>query len=204
MVFRRLLFVISMALAAVAFAAPAAQAETWFSDPGEVELGGSEEEATPITLAGELSSTASSFTTGPAEVHGSGYLWNEEGEAVGTITSFSATGELLIQGVPPSCTVTTTPENLPWKIRVTPLFFIQQIDTKDVQFTTHYNHACQTLGFPSTATITGTLTGDWTDATGFVYYKGHGDLTVAGGLVPVTVSGEVGFEGPEGETFTLK
>jgi hypothetical protein len=200
MTIKKLLLLASMALAVVAFAAPAAQAESWFSDPGEVELG-NEENATPITVAGELSSTANKFTTGPAVVHGSGSLWNDgTGHAKGVITKFSITGELGVQGVPPSCEVTGTAEGLPWVVTTTTG---KVIDIKGAKFTNHYNHACQTFGFPATVTAEGTATGVLNEA-GAIVFNNAGDMTAAGGLVAVTLNGSVNVSGPEEETFTLK
>jgi hypothetical protein len=198
MTIKKLLLLASMAFAALAFAAPAAQAESWFSDPGEIELG-NEEEATPITVAGELSSTSNGITTGPAVVHGSGALWNDgTGHAKGVITAFKITGELNIKGIPKSCEVTGTAEALPWVITTTSK---KVIDIKGLQYTNHYNHACQTFGFPATLTVSGTATGVLSgDA---IVFTNAGDLTAAGGLVAITQDGSINVSGPEGETFTL-
>jgi hypothetical protein len=194
-----LLLLASMALAAVAFAAPAAQAESWFADPGEIELG-DEDNATPITLAGELSWTANGIPTGPAVVHGSGSLWNDgTGHAKGVITAFSITGELSPGPIPKTCTVTSTTENLPWTITTTSG---KVIDIKGTQFTNHYNHTCQTFGFPATLTVSGTATGVLSgDA---IVFTNAGDMTAVGGQVPVTLNGSVSINGPQDETFTLK
>jgi hypothetical protein len=200
MTIKKLLLLASMALAVLAFAAPAAQAESWYSDPGEVELG-NEEEATPVTAAGELSLTANGFTTGPGVVHWSGSFWNDgSGHAKGVISSLQVTGELRIIPLVSSCTATMTAENLPWVITTTPS---KVVDLKHAQFTMHYNHVCQTLGFPATVTATGTATSVLNEAEE-IEFNNAGDMTAAGGLVPVTLNGSMSISGPEGETFTLK
>jgi len=116
MSFKKIMLLASMAMAAVAFAAPAAQATApeWYH--GGVKVGG-QANAKTLHVTGSLSSevVGTGFESGPCEVTFSGLAWNENNMADGEITGGSFhthTCETNVEG----CTITPTLQNFPWNI----------------------------------------------------------------------------------------
>ncbi|HEY6730654.1 MAG TPA: hypothetical protein VI039_06475 [Solirubrobacterales bacterium] len=178
MTIKKIVLLTSMALALVAFAAPAAQAEntTWYTDDTEI---GDISEPQTVEVHGELSSTLG-FKTGPAVVHGHGDIWNdpETNMGEGEITEFEITGELSVgPGLPETCKATGTADNLGWPITAT-----TNVVDIEAAFENHYNAVCQALGFPKSVTASGIATG--VAEGNCLNFVNAGDLeTAAGGKV---------------------
>jgi len=116
MSFKKIMLLASMAMAAVAFAAPAAQATApeWYHEGTKV---GGEAEAKTLHVTGKLSSNVvgSPLVSGPCEVTFKGLAWNENNMADGVITEGSFhthTCETNFEG----CTITPTLQKFPWDV----------------------------------------------------------------------------------------
>lgn len=201
MTIKKMLLLASMALAVVAFAAPAAaQANAnWITGGNPI---GDEDDPTTVSVHGELASKVGNFTTGPAVVHGHGLLWNSaaSGMGEGEITSFTITGELPVQGQPdPRCQATGTTAELPWPVTATTPTEAgkpYEVDI-DAHFTNDYNSFCQALGFPATATAAGTAVG--TVSGNCLNFNSSGNMKTVPGGAPVALTGSVCITDEESE-----
>jgi hypothetical protein len=199
--FKKTMLLASMALAVVAFAAPAmAQAyDEWYTHVGEEEvtIGNTTETGDLVEFTGSLSSkTTTNVINGPCVVHAQVLLWNEivapeDATATGEVTGFQITGPCDVtvpgSGTLPTafCSVSATAsvntEN-PWHVNVGPN---TEISIEGANFTNHYTAGCQSIGFPAEAEASGTATGQGT-AGGCIVFNESGDFTEG-----VTISGEV-------------
>jgi len=156
MTFKKIMLLASMAVAAVAFAAPAAQAMApqWYH-------GG----ANPITgtqalhITGNLSNTViggGGFITGPCEVTFEGTASNVNGMASGSITggTISPECETNVEG----CTVITTLQAFPWSLTGVTVTDTTGVEISGVQFEYHYIGGAACPVPVSTIMATGTTT----------------------------------------------
>jgi len=184
MTIKKMLMLLGMALAAVAFAAPAmAQADVWVTDGGEV--GESTETADEVTFSGSLTATAGPLHFGPCNVESNVDAWNEEGEATGEATNLT-----IKTPCPVSLTVGGTPivvceivqagpqTAFPWHVDVA----TNEIGAgTDVAITgaSFFNitKGCPE-GVPGAVAAKGTATGDWdnTAGAGCITFNNDGDL----------------------------
>jgi hypothetical protein len=187
MTLKKMLLLASMALAAIAFAAPAAaQAEAyWTTTDGTV---GDESEAVPVDLEAEITSTIGTLNT-KATIFLTGEVWNDEESKMGEgeITLKEATGKGTVAGVPAflDCTVEVTLLGGNWPLTLTTdtdagaSTTDATVDVEEVKFVNHYNAGCQAAGVPPTGGATGTVTA--TASTD----EDHVDLTLEGGDLTV-------------------
>jgi hypothetical protein len=216
---KKMLLLVSAVVALVAFAAPAAaQAAYWYTDPGEGLLG-TEEEKLTFDGTGELSTTVTGVTIGPAVVHLHGDIWNdfttEMGE--GAITDFVITAPA--GGIPtnlPGCTATTATNNTTdaegnpfeeWPITLsTPVEEGKPagVAISNITYTDHFNHQCQTFGLPATLPVAGTLTGSISSGSDCILFVAAGDLQTENGSDDVATNGEVCLTDPGGGQLTAR
>ncbi|HSK49695.1 MAG TPA: hypothetical protein VK889_04275, partial [Solirubrobacterales bacterium] len=174
MTIKKMLLLLSAVAAFAAFAAPAAQAESWWTtDPGDVVLG-DENSPTTFTGTGELSTTRG-FTTGPAEVHVHGFLWNcpEHGEGVIDVLEITAPEG----GIPttlPGCTATQATNNTEigaeWSLTLE-TEAESAIEISGITFTNHYSKFCQeTSPLPATVPATVDVKGTYNIDTGCIEF----------------------------------
>lgn len=182
---KRMLMLASMALAALAFAAPAQANLTW--DGEEIHGTG---ELTSVNEAG--------FFTGPAPVTFSGSV--EDEGTTGLITSFEVNNEE--GGIPtaiPGCTARATADQLPW---VTHLETPDTLVITDMTFTKHYTGAsCGMFGVPDTVSVDGDVTltvtsphsadADPYNDSNTLFIENEGQTTTAG----IDIRGQVHWEG---------
>lgn len=159
MTFKKIMLLASMAMAAVAFAAPAAQASPeWFHNGVRVKGPG---QAKVLHVTGKLSSEVietGGFTSGPCEVTFEGEAWNENNMADGVITGGSI--QHICNTNAPGCTITPTLENFPWNITGTTVTDEENaIEITGAQFTNHYIGGAACPVPVSTIMATGTATG---------------------------------------------
>lgn len=180
MTFKKIMLLASMAIAAVAFAAPAAQADApeWFH--GDTPVGG-EAEAEALHVVGELSSrlTVGTLVSGPCEVTFEGEAWNENGMAEGIITggNIEHTCETSTAG----CTITPTLQEFPWTLTGTTVTGEPGVEIVGAQFENHYLGSCPVP--VTTIMATGTATGI-VDDEGCLSMEGHTDDMVTHAPLP--------------------
>lgn len=168
MTLKKMLLLASMALAAIAFAAPAAaQAEAYWThgEHGDT-VGNGTGNGTKVELEHNIASQAGGLNT-RALIYLTGEVWNdpvsEMGE--GKITEHEATGAGTVVGIPPAldCTVTVNLGNAIWPLTLTTDEDVgatetdATVDVENVTFQNTYNQACQNLGIPATTAATGTV-----------------------------------------------
>jgi len=201
MTFKKIMLVASMAMAAVAFAAPAAQAAPeWYIHTGP----GTEEtlqNPANFEITGELSSNVigSALVSGPCHVIFEGTAENVNGMAAGTVEEgfISEHCETNI----PGCTFTPTLEVGNWPLTGVTLTGHDGVEINEANFTNHYNATCQAYGIPATVTATGTATAlvDTEAPTGeCITFEEHLDhLFIGGPLGPqVDILGTACVEAP--------
>jgi len=202
---KKILLLASMALAVVAFAAPAAQAHPeWYLNEETVE--GEIEE---VTLEGSLSSVAA-VTSGPCNVTFEGTVFNENEMAGGVIKKGTIQEHCPVAGIP-GCSFTPTLEiGTGWKITgITVTEGLEAIEIQNAAFDNHYNNVCQAVGLPATVTAQGTATG-LVEQTGpgahrCVTFEGHKDhmkITFPPVESAVDIEGTVCITKPAGLTLT--
>jgi len=159
MTMKKMLLLAGMALAAIAFAAPAAQAHApeWYTDPGEVTLVGEQ----GFTGLGEISSQAvgSPLTNGPCEIEFEGTAKNEAGMAAGQIEGANVLSTPCPTNLP-GCTVNPDISNFNWPITGATVTGEPGLEIKNTTFTNTFATFCQTqYGIPKELSATGTGTG---------------------------------------------
>ena len=114
MTLKKMLLLASMALTALAFAAPAAQAAPfWYTDPGDVKVGDVNNQD-HVHLTGSISYTTGGFQSGPCAVTANITIWNSATMGEGTVTDFNAFGPCPTTASAAGCNVeavTTTTED---------------------------------------------------------------------------------------------
>jgi hypothetical protein len=169
MTFKKIMLLASMAMAAVAFAAPAAQAEApqWTHEGVAIE--GEEE----LHIVGELSSqiAGSNFVTGPCEITFVGTASNSGpgGAAHGVITGGTIQHEC--QTNVEGCTITPTLLNFPWTVTGTTVTGQQGVAIDNATFLNHYIGTCPVP--VTTIAASGTATGIVEE--GCLSFEGHQD-----------------------------
>jgi len=171
MTFKKIMLLASMAMAAVAFAAPAAQADApeWYHGPNK--LVGEED----LHIDAELeSTTGSGFISGPCEITFEGTASNVNGMASGTITggdvlNANDTCETNVE----TCDVVATLEGFPWSVTGTTVTGEPGVEISGAQFTNHYEGTNCPVPLP-TLTATGTATGI-VDEEGCISFEEHQD-----------------------------
>ena len=160
MTFKKIMLVASMAMAAVAFAAPAAQAdapEWWIHTGPETEETLQGEEGFRITGALSSNVVGSALVSGPCNVTLEGTASNVNGMASGTITSGTTTKTC--QTPIPGCHFEPTLDfTIPWSVTGVTVTGEKGIEIGNAKFLEHYNATCQAYGIPPTVTFTGTMT----------------------------------------------
>lgn len=158
---KKILLLVSMALAAVALAAPsAAQADPrWFDE--ETEAFVPEGFHANLHAEGELIFRFSNgIVIGPCQATIGGLAINENEMASGAVTN--ATTQQHCPTPAPSCQATPTleDESLPWEVTGTTELtgFGEGLEIKGVTFTIDFNQQCQAFGFPPQIAIAGTAT----------------------------------------------
>jgi hypothetical protein len=155
MSFKKIMLLASMAMAAVAFAAPAAQAMApeWYHN------GNTLQGEAPLHVTGELASTViggGGLISGPCEVTFEGVAENVNGMASGTITGGAIQEECETNVA--GCTITPTLQAFPWTVTGVTITGTTGVDISGAQFENHYMGA--TCPVPvSTIMATGTATG---------------------------------------------
>ncbi|HSK49694.1 MAG TPA: hypothetical protein VK889_04270 [Solirubrobacterales bacterium] len=186
---------------------PVEEGESWWTtDPGGEVLPGPENPTT-FTGSGELSSTRG-FTTGPAEVHLHGFLWNGPEHGEGVIDVFEIT--VPEGGIPttlPGCTVTgatnTTEIGAEWSLTLE-TEAESAIEISGITFTNHYSKFCQeTYKLPATVPVSGEATGTYNNETGCIEFENDEGLAVEGteGTLVFATNGTVCIH-EEGGSFT--
>jgi hypothetical protein len=201
MTMKKMLLLASMALAAIAFAAPAAaQANLqWYVEsPEEVLEGEAEFSATGVITNEALGGV---FSTGPAAVDFSGVLYNEEGKGHGTITQGTITGTNIPTNLGPTCVVTaaTIASGIDWTITTSTTD--PEITIDNATFLNHYSSGCAAFGVPSTVSAQGDVTGTVKNGVNkaCIVLNKSGDMKNEVTAGTVTLTGEVCIPG-----FTLK
>jgi hypothetical protein len=180
MTLKKMLLLASAVMALVAFAAPAAaSADQWYTDPGEVLIGGSGAKD-DVTLTANLTFTQGSISVGACVASITAELWNAGGVATGeTIGIWIAPG--------PGCVV---------KVGGTPICNIENveigaghvntsgaaIDIESVFFFDKFSEGCA-IGQEGGAE--GTLTGTWEAGGHCIVFNEDGDLQNESGEVTV-------------------
>jgi hypothetical protein len=200
MTMKKMLLLASMALAAIAFAAPAAaQANLqWYTESPEEVLEGEAEFSATGSITNEWLGGA--FTTGPAAVDFSGNLYNEEGKGHGTITSGTITTANIPTNLGPTCVATSgTIGSVDWTITTSTTD--PEITIDNATFLNHYSPGCAAFGVPSTVSAQGDVTGTVKNGVNkaCIVLNKSGDMKneITGSSFPLT--GEVCIPG-----FTLK
>jgi hypothetical protein len=208
---KKMLLLLSALAAFVAFAAPAAaQAESAWTSNG-VLIGGPEEQTT-VEGTGTLQTQAvGSPLVSTAEVHVHGFLWNGGVHGEGVIDEFVITpGTTNLPGCSFNGTNSTKGGNEgreeEWPITLTtenPETGTHGVDISNVTFANDYSEFCQkTYGLPARVPASGTVSGDYNNATGCIEFIQAGSLAVEGGGPAITLNGQVCLEDPEGGTIT--
>jgi hypothetical protein len=164
MTIKKVLLLASMALALIAFAAPAAaQADAfWTTTAGTV---GGEGEGVPVETEGLITSSFGGLnTTAPIRLEGE--VWNGAEHGEGSINAEAGTG--FVPGIPPSiCDVEVTLVGEPWTVTLTtdtePGSDTNDatLDMTEVGFINHYSHGCFTASgglIPTKGAATGKIT----------------------------------------------
>jgi hypothetical protein len=166
---KKILLLASMALALVAFAAPAAQAMApeWYSE------GNTLNEPAEFHIEGELSSVvpATGLTSGPCEVTFTGTAFNENGMAGGAVEAIEIQEECETNA--PNCTVTPT-VNIPeggWKLTGITVTGTTGVEIQGATFTNDYMGSCPL----AQASAAGTVTGIVTNGGSTISFEGHAD-----------------------------
>jgi hypothetical protein len=169
MTLKRTVLLAVMALTAVAFAAPAAQAMApqWYSN------GNTLNELAEFHIEGELATPipATGFTSGPCEVTFEGTAKNENGMAGGTVNSIEIQEEC--ETNVSGCTVTPT-VNIPaagWNITGITVTGTTGVEIQGATFTNDYMGACPL----AQASASGTVTGIVTNGGSTISFEGHAD-----------------------------
>jgi hypothetical protein len=164
MIIRKMLLLASMALAVVAFAAPAvAQADAfWTTTSGTV---GGEGEGVNVEAGGFLTTSFGGLNT-MSSLRLEGIVWNGAEHGEGSIEAEAAGG--FVPGIPTSiCTVAITLVGEPWGLTLTTdpeedaSTNDATVDLGEVGFINHYSHGCITASggaIPTKAAATGTVT----------------------------------------------
>ena len=158
------MMLLAMAVGAlVAFAAPAAQADEWYT--GEETIGTTTQTGDAVEFTGLLKFTLGNNTLGPCLVHAQTILWNDNGNATGEVVGFQITGPCDVQVHPNAvfptafCSATPTAQvsaEEPWHVNIDGETGVQILGAN---FTNHFSAGCQSIGFPSTITATATEAG---------------------------------------------
>ncbi|HSK38779.1 MAG TPA: hypothetical protein VK943_03340 [Arenibaculum sp.] len=203
MTIKKMLLLLSAVAAFTAFAAPAAKAESWWTtDPGGGVLPGPGNPTT-FTGTGDLSTTRG-FTTGPAEVHVHGFLWNGPEHGEGVIVGLDITGP--VPTTLPGCTAEATNNTeigAEWSLTLE-TEAESAIEIEDATFTNHYSQFCQeTYKLPATVPATGDVTGTYNNETRCIEFVNDEGLAVegTGGTAKIALNGEVCLH-EEGGSFT--
>jgi hypothetical protein len=164
MTITKILLLASLALAVVAFAAPAAaQAEAfWTTTEGTVKGPGS---GVAVEAEGAITSFFGFGTT--ATIRLEGEVWNGEQDGEGSIEA-DVIGTGFVPGIPPSiCQVHVTLVGEPWSVTLTTDpeedagTNDATVDLGEVGFVNHYSHGCPTVTggkIPTKGAATGTVT----------------------------------------------
>jgi len=176
MTMKKMLLLAGMALAAIAFAAPAAQAHApeWYihTESGEETLIGEQE----FTAVGEISwqRGGSPLTEGPCEIEFTGRASNEAGMAAGQIEA----AKVLKTPCPtnlPGCTVNPDISNFNWPIIGVTVTGEPGLEIRGMTLTNTFATFCQTqYGVPKELSVTGTITGI-VEGTECLTLEGHRD-----------------------------
>jgi len=174
MLLRKMLLLAGTALAAIAFAVPAAaqaEAPEWLTEPGGATLLGEAQ----LHMAGELSWKSGALTSGPCAVTFEGVAKNEKEMAAGQLES----GESLSHPCPtnlPGCTVTPDFANFNWAITGVTVTGELGLEIRSVTSTATYPAFCQsTYGLPKEVSTTGTATGLVEANEECISFEGHQD-----------------------------
>jgi len=161
MTMKKMLLLAGMALAAVAFATPPAQAHApeWYihTESGEETLAGEAE----FTTFGEIGSQAvgSPLTEGPCEIEFTGTASNEAGMAAGQIEGANVLSTPCPTNLP-GCTVNPDISNFNWPITGVEITGEPGLEIRNMTFTKTFATFCQTqYGIPKEISVTGTITG---------------------------------------------
>lgn len=157
---KKMLLLVVMALAAVAFAVPStAQADPkWFvEDPEAVEVPENVKKEVHLTGDLEMIFPSTGFRVEACEYTFFGFAVNENAMASGTVDAETRT-ELCSTSVP-GCAATLTFEGLPWEMTGTTSGENSMLEIKGLTITAHFGKACQLAGMPATVSIAGSITG---------------------------------------------
>jgi len=206
---KKTMLLAGMALAAIAFAAPTAQAEPveWWihTESGEETLEGTEElHAEGALTLDVILSPSFTYVLGPCNYTFEGVAENVEGMASGAVTRGNISGFPCNSNVP-GCTVKNASlSNFNWPLTAT-TSGSDIVDIEGFTFTNIFN-GCSAFDFLGEFNVAGTVTGEATtepNAQGesCINLNSHVDhMTVEGSNVPVDVTGEICIANP----LTLK
>jgi len=160
MTMKKMLPFAGMALVAIAFAAPAAQAHApeWYihTESGEETLAGEQ----VFTGLGEISwqVAGSPLTMGPCEIEFEGTAKNEAGMAAGQIEGANVLATPCPTNLP-GCTVNPDISNFNWPITGETVTGKPGLAIRNATFTNTFATFCQTqYGVPKELSVTGTFT----------------------------------------------
>jgi len=177
---KKMMLLAGMALAVVAVAAPAAQAN-WTHSGEELESNAT------VGLSGSMNIEVPGVAGAHSEVHIGLTL---KSGSTGTVTSYSdtkCTGTAQLNGL--RCTVTA--ENLPWLAHIDP--FVGKIRVTNIKLTHHYYSILDPGHVTSltTTVTTGNVLLDPDSRTGFSVFDFEGEGTLINGN-PAVIGGSVG------------
>jgi hypothetical protein len=189
MTMKKMLLLAGMALAAIAFAAPAAQAEgpSWYSHASgsDVLL----EEPEEFAMHGTFSSqgVGSGLVTGPCTVEFEGTAFNENGMAGGNVEVARIQEECGTNL--PNCRVkpTLNQGSLPWDLTGVTITGQQGAEITTPTFTNHYTAGCAAFGLPTEISADGITTGILTSASCLTFNEHLDDMFIeVGGVTTAT------------------
>jgi hypothetical protein len=195
---KKMMLLAGMALALVAFAAPAiAQADEWVTDDTGDTIGNSTAEADEVEFTGSLASTSGPVQSGPCQVHALVDVWNEEGSATAEVTNFTITTHCPVTSplpiIPPGCTLAkASSEGFPWHTHINNE---TGVAITGAHFKNTYAGCSPPL--PESVTAVGTATGQFVNRTtgetteGCIVFNNSGDLQTVPGGGNVFIDGEV-------------
>jgi hypothetical protein len=193
MIIRKMPLLASMALAAIAFAVPAAQAAApeWHTHPGNVTLAGEK----VFFASGEISSIGGGpLTNGPCELEFTGTAKNVTGMAAGQVE-----GAIVLKTPCPTnlpgCTVIPVFSNFNWPITGIEVTGEPGLQISGTTFTNKYSAFCQSqYGIPKEVSTTGTAT-TIVVGTECLSFEGHDDDLVIENAAKEDTAAGVNLEG---------
>ncbi|HEV7769987.1 MAG TPA: hypothetical protein VGO66_04915 [Solirubrobacterales bacterium] len=193
---RKMMLLTGMALALVAFAAPAvASAELWYSQETEEPLPEeTESEVGAYTAKGMLTLTLGGLTT-PCEVELAGFLWNDETVGTGSVLSLTLLKECqtnIMACKVEKLTAPGLPEN-PWKLKITAL---NKVDVSNITMQYHYTAGCEPfIGKPNlTTSVAGTAKSTFNNNFSALEWNEAGELKQESNGAAVKLDGELKIE----------